>query len=75
MAWYDGRAYVADVEGIWEFNWYDANKMPVGNLRWKFYDEDDDKTPFGLAIAKDYIIVSYNDYAYCMRIYDTANPY
>jgi len=75
MAWYDGRAYVADVEWIWEFNWYDANKMPVGNLRWKFNDEDDDKTPFGLAIAKDYIIVSYNDYAYCMRIYDTANPY
>lgn len=74
MAWYDGRAYVADVEWIREFNWYDANKMPVGNLRWKFYDEDEDKTPFGLAIAKDYIFVTYNDYAYCARIYDTANP-
>lgn len=74
MAWYDGRAYVADVEWIREFNWYDANKMPVGNLRWKFYDEDEDKTPFGLAVAKDFIFVTYNDYAYCARIYDTANP-
>jgi hypothetical protein len=34
------------VEGIWELNWYDAKKMPVATLRWKFYDEDDDKTPF-----------------------------
>jgi len=49
--------------------------MPVGNLRRKFNDEDDNKTPFGLAIAKDYIFVSYNDAEYCARIYDTANPY
>lgn len=75
MAWYEWRAYVADVEGIREFNWYNEKKMPVGTLRWKFYDEDDNKTPFGLAVAKDYIFVSYNDYAYCARIYDTANPY
>lgn len=75
MAWYEWRAYIADVEGIWELNWYDAKKMPVATLRWKFYDEDDDKTPFWLAIAKDYIFVSYNDKAYCARIYDTANPY
>lgn len=75
MAWYEWRAYVADVEWIWEFNWYNEKKMPVGNLRWKFNDEDDDKTPFWLAIAKDFIYVSYNDKAYCARIYDTANPY
>ena len=75
MAWYEWRAYIADVEGIWELNWYDAKKMPVATLRWKFNDEDDDKTPFWLAIAKDYIFVSYNDKAYCARIYDTANPY
>lgn len=75
MAWYEWRAYVADVEWIWEFNWYDAKKMPVGNLRWKFNDEDDDRTPFGLAIAKDFIYVSYDNYAYCARIYDTADPY
>ena len=75
MVWYDGRAYVADVEWIWEFNWYDAKKMPVGTLRWKFYNESQDKTPFGLAIAKDYIFVSYNDAEYCARIYDTVNPY
>lgn len=75
MAWYEWRAYIADVEGIWEFNWYDARKMPVWNLRWKFNNEDDDKTPRWLAIAKDYIFVSYDDYAYCARIFDTANPY
>lgn len=75
MAWYEGRAYIADVEGIWELNWYDAKKMPVANLRWKFNDEDDDKTPRWLAVAKDFIFVSYNDKAYCARIYDTANPY
>lgn len=74
MAWYEGRAYIADVEWIWEFNWYDANKMPVGNLRWKFNNEDDDKTPKWLAVAKDFIFASYDDYAYCCRIYDTANP-
>ena len=74
MARYEGRAYIADVEWIWEFNWYDANKMPVGTLRWKFNDEDDDKTPFWLAVAKDYIFVSYDDKAYCCRIFDTANP-
>lgn len=75
MAWYEWRAYIADVEGIWELNWYDERKMPVCNLRWKFNDEDDDRTPFGLAIAKDFIFVSYDNEAYCARIYDTANPY
>lgn len=74
MARYEWRAYVADVEWIWEFNWYNANKMPVWNLRWKFNDESDDKSPKGLAIAKDFIFASYDDYAYCCRIYDTANP-
>ena len=74
MAWYEGRAYIADVEGIWELNWYDAKKMPVCNLRWKFHDEDDDKTPKWLAVAKDFIFASYDDGEYCARIYDTANP-
>ena len=74
MAWYEWRAYVADVEWIWELSWYDAKKMPVCTLRWKFNDESDDKTPKWLAIAKDFIYVSYNDKAYCARIYDTANP-
>ena len=48
--------------------------MPVANLRWKFNDEDDDKTPKGLAVAKDIIFASYDDGEYCARIYDTANP-
>jgi hypothetical protein len=48
--------------------------MPVANLRWKFNDESEDKTPKGLAVAKDFIFASYDDYAYCARIYDTANP-
>lgn len=74
MARYEGRAYIADVEWIWEFNWYNANKMPVGNLRRKFNDESEDKTPKWLAVAKDFIFASYDDYAYCARIYDTANP-
>ena len=74
MARYEGRAYIADVEWIWEFNWYNANKMPVGNLRRKFNNDNENKTPFGLAIAKDFIYVSYSDKAYCARIYDTANP-
>lgn len=74
MARYEGRAYVADVEWIREFNWYSDNKMPVGTLRWKFNNESDNRTPFWLAVAKDYIFVSYNDKAYCCRIYDTANP-
>lgn len=74
MARYEQRAYIADVEWIWELNWYDAKKMPVANLRWKFHDEDDDKTPKGLAVAKDFIFASYDDGEYCARIYDTANP-
>lgn len=74
MAFYEGRAYIADVEWIWEFNWYNPNKMPVGNLRWKFNNESDNRTPRWLAVAKDYIYVSYDDYAYFARIYDTANP-
>lgn len=74
MARYEQRAYIADVEWIWELNWYDAKKMPVANLRWKFNDEDDDKTPKGLAVAKDFIFASYDDGEYCARIYDTANP-
>ena len=74
MVWYDGRAYIADVEWIWELNWYDNNKMPVATLRWKIHDESDDRTPRGLAIAKDFIYVSYDSAEYCARIYDTANP-
>lgn len=74
MARYEQRAYIADVEWIWELNWYNAKKMPVANLRWKFNDEDDDKTPKGLAVAKDFIFASYDDGEYCARIYDTANP-
>lgn len=74
MAFYDGRAYIADVEGIWEFNRYHPDKMPVGNLRWKFNDESDNQTPKWLAVAKDFIFASYDDWEYCARIYDTANP-
>lgn len=74
MAWYEWRAYIADVEGIWELNWYDAKKMPVCNLRWKIHSESDDHTPRWLAVAKDFIFVSYDDGEYCFRIFDTANP-
>ena len=74
MAWYEGRAYIADVEWIWELNWYDEKKMPVATLRWKIHDESEDHTPKWLAIAKDFIYVSYDDNEYCFRIYDTANP-
>jgi hypothetical protein len=48
--------------------------MPVGNLRWKFNDESDNQTPKWLAVAKDFIFASYDDWEYCARIYDTANP-
>ena len=40
----------------------------------KVYNESEDKTPKWLAVAKDFIFASYDDYAYCARIYDTANP-
>lgn len=75
MVWYDGRAYVADVEWIWELNWYDQKKMPVATLRRKIHDENQDRTPRWLAVAKDFIYVSYDNGEYCARIYDTANPY
>lgn len=74
MVWYNGRAYIADKEWVRELNWYDEKKMPVCTLRWKIHDQSENHYPTWLAVAKDFIYVSYDDTEYCMRIYDTANP-